>query len=189
MWFALPSRRRSLLAALLLAGAVAQAAEPGAQPFDDDGSARADAAPSGAAVPPAAAPAAAVPTVPVPIISIPSLSLVQTHAAPRADAAAAHASWAPPGAQAPAFKLRERGVQAQLVELPSYSPGGSPTRPHHAVAFRSEAFRRFAHDGLGLDAERCLAPMVRLSTKLGRVAGGTGDSNATFWLLARCSLR
>lgn len=170
---------RAALAAVVSVAAAAVAAQA-ADTAAGSRSAPADATPSLAA---------AVPSASLPSPPLPSVSLAVTRTAPRADSSAAHMTWVPPSEPAPAFKLRERALQAQLIELPSQSPGGSPTRPHHALAFRSEAFRRFAHDGLGLDAERCLAPMVRLSTKLGRVAGGAGNSNATFWLLARCALR
>jgi hypothetical protein len=73
---------------------------------------------------------------------------------------------------------------ARLVEVPNHAAPGSHARPRYALGFRSDAMRGWLN-GLGLDATSCLAPMVRLRSKI----SSDGDVSGSIWLYARCSLR
>lgn len=73
---------------------------------------------------------------------------------------------------------------ARLVEVPNHAAPGSYARPRYALGFRSDAMRGWLN-GLGLDATSCLAPVVRLRSKI----SSDGDVSGSIWLYARCSLR
>lgn len=75
------------------------------------------------------------------------------------------------------------GVGATLVELESNDPPGQYRRPRYALGVRSQALES-ALDTVGLDAHRCLAPMVRMNTKLSASLNLSG----TLWIYLRCSL-
>jgi hypothetical protein len=85
-----------------------------------------------------------------------------------------------------------RRPRAELIEVPSTTLLGKPSRPHHALGFQSELMQRWTRE-LGLDTERCMAPMLRMYTRVGRSASPTtrasSDLQSTFWVQARCSLR
>jgi len=73
---------------------------------------------------------------------------------------------------------------ARLVEVPRNDPPGTYSRPHYALGFRSEPMRLWLN-GLGVDATACLAPVVRLRTKI----SSGGHIGGTLWLSARCDIR
>lgn len=77
-------------------------------------------------------------------------------------------------------------LSARLVEVPRDGNVLSPTyrRPRYALGFRSDTLKDLATRA-GFDAQSCLAPIVRLRTKL----HSDGDVSGTFWIYARCSLR
>lgn len=73
---------------------------------------------------------------------------------------------------------------ARLIELPRDGTPGAYGRPRYALGFRSEALRAFMND-IGIEATSCLAPAVRLRTKL----SSAGDFSGAIWIYARCSIR
>ena len=73
---------------------------------------------------------------------------------------------------------------ATLVEFSMAPLPGVRERPHHGLAFDSQAVRDLLNDA-GLDAERCQAPIVRMHSKLSSAVG----FNGTAWVYARCALR
>lgn len=77
-----------------------------------------------------------------------------------------------------------RGLGATLVEIPSPNIIGAPRRPHHAIGVRSQMLESALHE-VGIDASHCLAPVVRLHTKL----SSAFDLSGTLWVYARCSFR
>jgi hypothetical protein len=73
-------------------------------------------------------------------------------------------------------------TRAALVEMPADQIPGQVTRPKYALGFRSEGMKQFAK-GMGLDADTCLAPLIR-----GRVSfTPSGDGSARLMVFARCS--
>lgn len=106
-----------------------------------------------------------------------------------ADSAVSRAStYALPPAQddrdAPPALRAKRWSSATLVELPRDAVPGTYQRPHYALGFRSETLRSWLKEA-GVDAHTCIAPVLRLRTKLSSEGGLTG----TLWLYARCSFR
>lgn len=83
-------------------------------------------------------------------------------------------SWAP-----------SRG-RVQLFEAPRDFTPGQPVRrsPRLAVGFRSDAMRN-AMEAIGIDAQHCMAPIVRLRGKM----ADNGDVSGTLWISARCTFR
>jgi hypothetical protein len=77
---------------------------------------------------------------------------------------------------------------ARLVELPrTDAPGTAPgtySRPRYALGFRSQAMRSWLN-GLGIEATTCLAPLVRVRSKI----SSEGALSGTLWLSARCDIR
>ena len=82
----------------------------------------------------------------------------------------------------------KRGLFAS-IGLYEYKPAlvvpGQYERPHYALGFSSDAMRS-ALSSSGLDAESCVAPMVRLRARPTTITGTTGISMS---LLARCTFR
>jgi len=79
--------------------------------------------------------------------------------------------------------LRASGrTSASLVEMPRDTMPGRYQRPHHALGFRSEALRGWLKEA-GVDAQTCIAPVLRLRTKL----SGDGELSGALWLYVRCS--
>lgn len=78
----------------------------------------------------------------------------------------------------------KRWSAATLVELPRDAVPGTYQRPHYALGFRSETLRGWLKEA-GVDAHTCIAPVLRLRTKL----SSQGDLTAALWLYARCSFR
>lgn len=66
---------------------------------------------------------------------------------------------------------------------PAAAVPGQYTRPHYAFGLQSELMRD-ALSLAGLEAESCVAPMLRLRT---RQASSTGASGISMSLLARCT--
>jgi hypothetical protein len=77
---------------------------------------------------------------------------------------------------------------ARLVEMPrNDTPGtapGSYSRPRYALGFRSQALRSWLN-GLGIEATTCLAPVVRVRSKISSEGGLSG----TLLISARCDIR
>jgi hypothetical protein len=75
--------------------------------------------------------------------------------------------------------------RASLVQMPSENVvPGRYTRPRYALGFRSNAMKNLAQ-GMGLDAEHCLAPLVRARVTLSQ----NGDTGGRLMIFARCTLR
>lgn len=77
---------------------------------------------------------------------------------------------------------RASWLRAQLIEVPRESTHGQYTRPRYALGFRSNTMRRWLKD-LGMDAQSCLAPVVRLRTSI----SSDFDVSGTLWIHVRCS--
>jgi hypothetical protein len=77
-----------------------------------------------------------------------------------------------------------RWSSARLIELPSDAAPGRYQRPHYALGFRSEALRGWLKDA-GLEVQTCIAPMLRMRTKV----SGQGELSGAVWVYARCALR
>ncbi|MFN3565312.1 MAG: hypothetical protein ACK4V1_04920 [Burkholderiaceae bacterium] len=78
----------------------------------------------------------------------------------------------------------KRWSSATLVELPRDAVPGTYQRPHYALGFRSETLRGWLREA-GVDAHTCIAPLLRLRTKL----SSQGELSGALWLYARCSFR
>ena len=80
----------------------------------------------------------------------------------------------------------KRGLLSS-IGLYEYKPAGAIpgqyTRPHYALGLQSELMRD-ALSLAGLEAESCVAPMVRLRARQTTITGATGFSMS---LLARCT--
>lgn len=74
------------------------------------------------------------------------------------------------------------GLGATLVTLPSYNLPGQPSRPNHGIGIRSHKLEGALND-MGIEARLCLAPVVRMHTK---VSAGF-DISGTLWVYLRCS--
>jgi hypothetical protein len=75
--------------------------------------------------------------------------------------------------------------RASLVQMPSENViPGRYARPRYALGFRSNAMKNLAQ-GMGLDAEHCLAPLVRARVTLSQ----NGDTGGRLMIFARCTLR
>ncbi len=79
---------------------------------------------------------------------------------------------------------RTPGLGASLVEFRSPVVLGQPTRPQHGIGIRSHALEA-ALNGIGLEARHCLAPVVRMHTKL----SSSFDLSGTLWVYLRCTVR
>jgi hypothetical protein len=79
----------------------------------------------------------------------------------------------------------QRG-RVQLFDAPREYTPGQPIRrsPRLAIGFRSDAMRH-AMEAIGIDAQHCMAPIVRLRGKM----AGNGDVSGTLWISARCTFR
>lgn len=75
-------------------------------------------------------------------------------------------------------------VGARLIEVPRDASPGTYGRPRYALGFRSEALRKLMNE-IGIEANSCLAPVVRLRTKI----SGEGDVSGAIWIYARCTIR
>lgn len=90
------------------------------------------------------------------------------------------------GPLSPPARLRfghRPGFGATLVEIPSYSLPGQPQRPRHALGLRSPQLES-ALNAVGIDARQCLAPMLRMQTKV----SSSFDVSGTLWVYLRCAL-
>jgi len=66
--------------------------------------------------------------------------------------------------------------------MPRDTMPGRYQRPGYALGFRSEALRGWLKEA-GVDAQTCIAPVLRLRTKL----SGDGELSGALWLYVRCS--
>jgi hypothetical protein len=73
-------------------------------------------------------------------------------------------------------------ARTTLLEMPADVVPGRYTRPKYALGFRSDTMKSFARD-MGLDADTCLAPLVRARVSLSQDSG-TGGRLMVF---ARCT--
>jgi hypothetical protein len=73
-------------------------------------------------------------------------------------------------------------ARTTLLEMPADVVPGRYTRPKYALGFRSDTMKGFARD-MGLDADTCLAPLVRARVSLSQdsVTGGR------LMVFARCT--
>ncbi len=71
-----------------------------------------------------------------------------------------------------------------LVEMPADGGIAQRTRPHYALGFTSATMRTWLTD-MGVEASHCIAPIIRLRTRV----DASGDFHGTLWVHARCSLR
>lgn len=83
---------------------------------------------------------------------------------------------------APAWKALES--RAALIEMPSSVGLGAPTRRQYAFGLRSDTFKSWMAD-FGFAADHCMAPIVRMSTRV----DSNGDFRGAMWVYARCALR
>jgi hypothetical protein len=74
--------------------------------------------------------------------------------------------------------------RVSLVEMPAEGGIVQRTRPHYALGFTSETMRTWMTD-MGMEASNCIAPIIRLRTRV----DASGDFHGTLWVHARCSLR
>jgi hypothetical protein len=73
-------------------------------------------------------------------------------------------------------------ARTTLLEMPADVVPGRYTRPKYALGFRSDTMKGFARD-MGLDADTCLAPLVRARVSLSQDSGGSGR----LMVFARCT--
>jgi hypothetical protein len=82
----------------------------------------------------------------------------------------------------------KRGLMSSLGLYEYKRPGEVPgqySKPHYALGLHSDTMRE-ALSLTGLDAESCVAPMVRMRARETSVTGASGISMT---LLARCTVR
>lgn len=96
--------------------------------------------------------------------------------------AGGHARSAPEERDALPALRANRWISASLVEMPRDAIPGRYQRPRYALGFRSEALRNWLKEA-GVDAQSCIAPVLRMRTKL----SSDGDFSGALWLYARCS--
>jgi hypothetical protein len=73
--------------------------------------------------------------------------------------------------------------RAQLLEVPrEHVQPGQYSRPRYALGFHSYTMRRWLND-LGFEAQSCLAPVVRLRTRI----SSDFHISGTLWIQARCA--
>lgn len=94
----------------------------------------------------------------------------------------AHAQPAPDGRDATPALRASAWTSASLVEMPRETMPGRYQRPRYALGFRSEALRGWLKEA-GIDAQTCIAPVLRLRTKL----SSEGELSGALWIYARCS--
>lgn len=86
---------------------------------------------------------------------------------------------------APRRRLRlaaQPGWSAALVEFPENAPSGQPRRPRHGLGVRSQLLESTLQE-VGIGARHCLAPVVRMHTKV----SSSFDVSGTLWVYARCT--
>ncbi|MFN8963382.1 MAG: hypothetical protein ACK5YV_17785 [Betaproteobacteria bacterium] len=91
--------------------------------------------------------------------------------------------WLLPAASAARAEILELAPPAAVLA------DGRPRRPHRYLGFESETLRQWMR-AAGFDSQRCMAPMLRLSTRLsqGRPADSAGLSG-NFSVMMRCDIR
>jgi hypothetical protein len=73
-------------------------------------------------------------------------------------------------------------ARTTLLEMPADVVPGRYTRPKYALGFRSDTMKGFMRD-MGLDADTCLAPLVRARVSLSQDSGAGGR----LMVFARCT--
>lgn len=107
---------------------------------------------------------------------------------PSAQQSAADAAAATADTPAPAEARRSEPAygastaRTTLLEMPADVVPGRYTRPKYALGFRSDTMKGFARD-MGLDADTCLAPLVRARVSLSQDTGAGGR----LMVFARCT--
>jgi hypothetical protein len=100
-----------------------------------------------------------------------------------ADAVAAAADTpTPAGARRAEPAYGASAARTTLIEMPADVVPGRYTRPKYALGFRSDTMKGFARD-MGLDADTCLAPLVRARVSLSQDSGAGGR----LMVFARCT--
>jgi hypothetical protein len=92
------------------------------------------------------------------------------------------ASTAHTGTVRPLLRDNSAWSRAALVEMPADQIPGRYTRPKYALGFRSSAMKNLAK-GMGLDADTCLAPLIRARLSV----SPDGDAGGRVMVFARCS--
>ncbi len=77
-----------------------------------------------------------------------------------------------------------RGLGATLVEFKPHAMPGQTTRAHHGLGIRSYQMES-ALNSIGIEARHCLAPVVRMHTKL----SSSFDLSGTLWVYLRCTVQ
>ncbi len=103
---------------------------------------------------------------------------------PSAQQSAADAADAPARAEnrRPEAAYGASAARTTLLEMPADVVPGRYSRPKYALGFRSDAMKGFARD-MGLDADTCLAPLVRARVSLSQDSGAGGR----LMVFARCT--
>ncbi len=78
---------------------------------------------------------------------------------------------------------RTPALGATLVEFRTHALPGQYSRPQHGIGVRSHRLEAALND-FGIEARHCLAPVVRMHTK---VSSGF-DLSGTLWVYLRCSV-
>ena len=77
-----------------------------------------------------------------------------------------------------------RGLGATLVEFKPHTMPGQSARAHHGIGIRSYQLESALND-IGIEARHCLAPVVRMHTKL----SSGFDLSGTLWVYLRCTVK
>jgi hypothetical protein len=112
------------------------------------------------------------------------LASAQQGAADAAGAAMAVAADPPSPAETrrPEPAYGASAARTTLLEMPADIVPGRYSRPKYALGFRSDTMKGLARD-MGLDADTCLAPLVRARVSLSQDSGGSGR----LMVFARCT--
>jgi hypothetical protein len=76
------------------------------------------------------------------------------------------------------------GFGGALVDFGSPAPADRPARPRLGIGMRSHEVES-ALNGIGVEARHCLAPVVRMRTKL----SSSLQLSGSLWVYLRCSVR
>jgi len=76
------------------------------------------------------------------------------------------------------------GLGATLVEFRTYALPGQPQRAQHGLGIRSRELEA-ALNAAGVEARHCLAPVVRMHSRL----SASFELSGTLWVYLRCTLQ
>lgn len=86
----------------------------------------------------------------------------------------------------PRHRLRfpsARAFGGALIDIGAHARTGSPGRPRYALGIRSHQLEAALKE-IGLEARRCLAPLMRMRTKL----SSGFQLSGSLWVYLRCSV-